>query len=167
MTDSTVSVRDPSGNAAHQRPVRNAAEVVAQIGVDDFAAPGLCDVPVCPADCHLGVEVRAESELVARKIRLEDRLQHNNHRRLHHPVTDRGDAQRALAAVTLGDPHPQQGLGPVALGSQLLPQRFQPRLHAPGLDRREGLAVRARRTAVRTAAPVRLGQDILSANLVP
>ena len=124
-------------------------------------------MPVGPADRHLGVEVRAESELVARKIRLEDRLQHDEHRRLHHPVTDRGDAQRALAAVALGNPHPQQGLGPVELGPQLLLQPFQPRFHAPGLDRREALPIRARRTAVRAAASVRFGQDILTADLVP
>jgi len=161
------SDQDADSIEFESRPPADAVRLEDQIGVDDFGAPGLCDVPVRSADRHLGVEVRAESELVARKVRLEDRLQHDDHRRLHHPVTDRGDAQRALAAIALGDPHPQQGLGPVALGPQLPPQRFQPRLHTSGLDRRERLAVHARRTAVRAAASVRLGQDILTADLVP
>ena len=161
------AVRHPSGHAAHQRAVRDLPEAVAQIGIDPFAAPGARDVPVGPADGHLGVAVRAEPVLIAREIRLEDRLQHYDHRRLHHPVADRGDAERALAAGALGDPYPQQGLGPVGRGRQLLPQPFQPNRNPLGLDRREALAVHARRPAVRAAAPVRLGEHIRTAHLVP
>ena len=87
--------------------------------------------------------------------------------RLHHPIADRGDAKRALAAVALGDPHPQQGLWPVSPSAQLLPQPFQPRLDAVGLDRLEGLTIAARRAAIGAAASVRFGQNIGSADLVP
>jgi hypothetical protein len=124
-------------------------------------------VPVGAADRHLGVELRAEAVLVRQQVRLEDRLEHDDHGRLHHTIADRGDAKRALAAVALGDPHPQQGLWPVSPGAQLLPQPFQPRLDAVGLDRLEGLAVDTRRAAIGAAASVCLGEDIGAADLVP
>src|SRR4051794_10456995 len=120
------AVRDPSRHAAQQRTVRDAPEVVAQVRVHHLGASAVRDVPVGAADRHLGVEPRTEAVLVRQQVRLEDRLEHDDHRRLHPPIADRGDAERALAAVALGDPDTQQGPWPVSPGTQLLPQPFQP-----------------------------------------
>jgi hypothetical protein len=150
-----------------QRPVRDRGEVVAEISVDHLDPPMVRDVPEGPANRHFGVLFRAEPELLGQQVRLEDGTQHHQHRHLDHAVADARDAQRALAAVALRDPHAQEGLGPVFAGLELLPQPFQPPLPSRGLDGRERLAVHAGCTAVAAACAVSFRQDIRAADLVP
>jgi hypothetical protein len=76
----------------------------------------------CRASCadRLG----RNPKLKRQEIGLEDRLEHDLHRSLRDPVTDRGDRQRpALTAARLGDKHPpRRQRAPCALpqvGSQL------------------------------------------------
>src|SRR4029450_6296960 len=98
-----------------------------------------------------------------------------------------GNAERPLSAVAFRDPDAQEGLRPVAAGSQVLPQRFpapfnrrrlaavshppptllQPLFNAVRLDLLERLAVRARGAGIVPTAPIRLGQDVRPADLVP
>ena len=53
----------------------------------------------CTAVWPIGVLLRLQ-------VGLEDRLQDQHRRHLHHPVPDRGDPQRPLLAIRLGDVHP-------------------------------------------------------------
>jgi hypothetical protein len=109
-----ASVGDTAAQASHQRTVRNCREVVAQIRVDDLPPSVLPDVPKHLAYGHLGIQLRPETILVGQHVRLEDRANHQHHRHLDHPVTNGRNAERPLPAVTLWNPHSQQGLRAVS-----------------------------------------------------
>jgi hypothetical protein len=71
-----------------------------------------------------------------RKVGLEARLQHELGRRLAEPVLDRRDAERPLlGAPGLGDQHPPQGPGRVALLPELRFKLVEERLEPALLDR--------------------------------
>jgi hypothetical protein len=100
---------------------------------------------------HLGDRVlrpasRPEPIGARLKVDLEDRLQHQLHRRLHDPIADRCDPEPAELPATLGDhplPDRQQ---PVAPCPQLLTELRQELLHAqPLFDVVGGIAVHASR----------------------
>src|SRR5262249_4332022 len=120
-----------------------------------------------PPHGHLGAEPGGEAVLLVAEVRLEDRPDDQQHRHLRHAVANGRYAQRALPAVALGDPYPKEGLRSVLRPSQLLPQRRQPRPHAGRLDLLERLPIYARRATVGAATPVRFGQDVRAADLVP
>jgi len=84
------------------------------------------------------------------KVRLPYRHQQHRHRRLHHPVFDRRDAQRSFPAALLGYHHPSHRTGPVALGSEFLLQAVEPLLASGriGVDGGQSLAVHPRLSAV-------------------
>ena len=80
--------------------MRDRIEVLRQVRIDDFhitlvQASGLFHGLVRPASGPKGERARM-------KVRLEDRHQHQVQRRLHHPVFDRRDAQRALPPPAFG-----------------------------------------------------------------
>ena len=62
----------------------------------------------------------SESVGTVLEVRLEDQLQDQQHRCLHHPVPDARNPQRALAPIRFGDVHPSYCLWPVGLRAQLL-----------------------------------------------
>src|SRR3954449_12225551 len=160
-------VRDPPPEAAQQRPVRDRAEVVAEVSVHHLPPPALGDVEVGPADRHLGPQPGAEPVLLGREVGLDDGPEHQQRRRLGDAVADARDPERPLAAIALRYPDPQEGPRAVGPGPQLLPQRSQPSLQPPGLDRLESLAIDPRGAGVTPAMPVGFGQDVRTMDLVP
>ena len=74
----------------------------------------------------MGRPFRSEPETDRREVGFEDRLEHDLGGRHHHPVSDRGDAERpGLARLArLGDVHSPQRLGPIRTGPQL-PRRVR------------------------------------------
>src|ERR1700730_17996691 len=100
-------------------------------------------------------------------IRLENGFQHKLGGSLSHPITDRWDAERALAStIRLRDHHPPHRIGPVRLRDQFLAQTRQPGLQTRRLDLPEAHPVHARSTRVATGQPVGVAQDIFAADLV-
>jgi len=94
------------------------------------------------------------------KVRLEDGLQRQAHRPLHHPVSDGRDLQAPDLASLLRDGHVPARERFVALFAQLPAQALEPRLKALPFDLREGHSVHSGRTVVVLREPVRLPQHI-------
>ena len=80
------------------------------------------------------------------KVRLEDRLHDQLRRHLHHPVSDRRNAQRSLFSISLRNVLPLHRRRSVLPFDELGLQRFQKRLHASLLDIGERLTIDTRRT---------------------
>jgi hypothetical protein len=68
----------------------------------------------------MGVALRTEAERVRRKVRLEERLQQQLRRRLDHPVSNVGNAQRPFPSVELRDVHPSHRSGSIPLRLQFV-----------------------------------------------
>src|SRR5207247_1826291 len=101
------------------------------------------------------------------EVCFENWFEHQRRRGLYDPVADRRYPERALASTTrLRNHHPFDGLRYVASCSNLLPHCSEPALHTVFLDAREGFAVHARRSTVRTAARIRVGEDVFAPHLV-
>jgi len=68
------------------------------------------------------------------EVRLENRFDHDLTGLLHHPVTNRRNAQRSLSAIRLGDIHPQHRLWSVRVRLQVLLNLGKKRSHACSFD---------------------------------
>ncbi len=108
----------------------------------------------------------AEAIRDRQKVGLEDRLQHQLRRHLHHPVPDRRDAQRPLPSVSLRDVPAQHHPGPVLLRTQGAAELIQHPLDPIPLDLGDRLLVHARRAAVRPHSPPRFPQDVTPVEVV-
>jgi hypothetical protein len=100
------------------------------------------------------------------QVGLEDRLQHDQGRRLHDAVLDRRDTKRPLFSVRLRDIHTTHRLRLVRLLPEFFRQFFHPLHFAIDLDIVECLSVHARRAIVGEAAPVRGPEHVLAIDLV-
>src|SRR4030042_529851 len=97
-----------------------------------------------PVNLPYGVQ-RAASGSVGVLLRLqsglENRLQDQYCRHLHHTILDRWDAQRSLLAVRLWDVHPPDRLGTIRLRPEFFRQFVAPSALAVRLDVLEPLAI--------------------------
>jgi hypothetical protein len=115
----------------------------------------------------LGSEPRPESEgRGSREVRLEDRLQHQLGRRLHHPVPDGRYPQGAVFAVAFGDLHPPDRLGAIGLLPERLRDLRQERLDPVRLDRGQRLLVDPGGALVLAHLLPRFLQDVAQRELV-
>src|SRR6516225_5328080 len=145
--------------------MRNAPEVVREIGVDDVRVATEQQL-LHLDDCLLGVSPSAVSVDFRRKIGFEDRLQHQ-HRCCHaDPIPHGRDAQRPEFAVGLRYEHSSDWLRPVALLPERKRQFSQPPLDPIGLDVRKILAVSSRRAPVGAALGIGMRQNVVAADLV-
>lgn len=94
--------------------------------------------------------VGAVSVLLRRQIRLEDRFEDQQCRRLHNAITDCRYTQRSCAAglARLRDQHPTHRLWAVPLVPEFFRQFTQPSFHTVRLDLPEGLAINARHASI-------------------
>ena len=99
-------------------------------------------------------------------VGLEDRVEHQHRRRLHHAVTDRRNPQRSFSTVRFGRVRPQDGVGSVLLLPEILRQFAEPPFAPIGLDVLEALTVHAGNPAVGTALGVGVGQHVFAVQLV-
>jgi hypothetical protein len=103
--------------------------------------------------CSIGV-------LFGREIGLEDGLQDQHRRRLAHPITQGGDAERAQFPVGLLDVDPSDRFRSILLLSECLRQFPEPALHPVRLDVGELLLVYPGCPLVGLAAAVGVLQDV-------
>ena len=96
----------------------------------------------------MGVSSGAEPKRRFRQIRLEDRLQNQERRRLHHPVAHVGNAQRPHLPVGLRNVHAADRPGLVAPLAQRARETLKKSVNAEGLDRLDRHPIRPRRSLV-------------------
>ena len=95
-----VPIADASRQRFHEFGVRDAVEVAGQVGIDHLRMPRV-HMPVDLPDGVQGAVVWPVGVLLRLQVGLEDRLQDQHHRHLHHAVPDRTDPQRPLLAIRL------------------------------------------------------------------
>ena len=111
--------------------------------------------------------LRAEPKAARQKTGLKDRLEHDLRRRLHDPVTDSRNRQRApLRPARLRDKHPAGGQRAVAAIPQIRGQLIKQPVHAVLLNHGQSGPVNARRAAVTAHLLPRPLQDIPAVDLV-
>ena len=96
-----AAVADPPGHRFHQLGMRDAVEVTGQVRVDHLGMPR----PEQPFDLPNGVQgaaLRAVGVLFRLQVGLEDRLQDQHRRHLHHAIFDARNAHSTLP------PHPNR-----------------------------------------------------------
>ena len=158
-------INDAARHRLQEVGMRNAPEVVREVGVHDFWVAtkqqllhlhgGLLGV----APGAVGVDFR-------RKVGFEDRLQHQHRCRHADPIPHGRDAQRPEFAVGLRYKHASDRLRSVRLLPERKRQFGQPPLHAIRFDIRKVLAVHARCALVRAALGIGMRQDVVAADLV-
>jgi hypothetical protein len=134
-------VSDPSAHPAHKSPVVDLIEAGADVRVH-HPLIGAAGEEVDLSYCVLGSSPGPKAIRARRKVRLEDRLEHELERSLHHPIPDGRDAKAAALATGLGDhPLPHRDWAKRA-GPKVRPQVGEERCLAPsGFDRVGRLAV--------------------------
>src|SRR5215469_3165486 len=145
--------------------MRNAPEVVREIGVDDVRVATEQQL-FHLYDCLLSVSPSAVSVDFRRKIGFEDRFQHQQRCRHADPIPHARDAQRPQFAVGFRYKHSSDWLWPVSLLPERKRQFSQPSLDPVCLDVRKILAVDARRALVRAALGIGMRQNVVAADLM-
>ena len=102
-------VRDALLQQAHQLRLVDAPEVVADVRIQHMVASA-CAVHAKDLQRLRRAPLRPKPIRRGTEVRLEDRLQHQLRRHLRDSVSDGGDAERPLAAVSLGNVSPQDRL---------------------------------------------------------
>ena len=103
---------------------------------------------------------RAEAVRAVLEVRLEDRLQHDLRRRLHHAVLHRRDAQRSLSSIGFGDVAPLDRARAILPAPKLFPDLLQEALHSGDLDRVQRRSIDPGRAAVRSYPSPCFQQDV-------
>src|SRR5262245_13537873 len=145
--------------------MRNAPEVVREVGVDDVrVAP---EQPLLHLyDCLLGVSPRMVGIDFRRKIGFKDRFQHQQRCCHADPIPHARDAQRPEFAVGLRYIHSSDWLWPISLLPERKRQFSQPPPGPVCLDGRKILAVDARRALVGAALGIGMRQNVVAADLM-
>src|SRR6516162_149900 len=145
--------------------MRNAPEVVREIGVDDVRVATEQQL-FHLNDCLLGVSPSAVGVDFRRKIGFKDRLQHQ-HRCCHaDPIPLGRDAQRPEFAVGLRYKHSSDWLRPVGLPPERKRQFSQPPLDPIRFDVHKVLTVYSRRALVGAALGIGVRQNVVAADLI-
>jgi hypothetical protein len=145
--------------------VRNASEVVREVGIDDFL---MAPVQQCSHLDHrlLGAAPRTVGVLLWWKVGFKDRFQHQ-HRCCHaDSITQGRDAQRPEFAIGLWYVHSSDGVRSIGFLPERKRQFAKPPLHPIRLDVREVLTIHTRCALVGAALGIGMRQDVLTANLV-
>src|ERR1044072_2331197 len=103
----------PHPHASHQLVPRNCVEVASQVCVVHRRFAFL-KVLMDDAQCVVRRPAGSEPVRAFFEISLEDRLQYQLHRRLHHSIAHRRNAQRSQLAIGLGDIDSQDRFGLVS-----------------------------------------------------
>jgi site-specific DNA recombinase len=119
-----LPVRDPLPYRFHQQLMVDAVEVLLDVGIHHPVMPGVARFPD-RLQRILSASPRTESITALLEIRLEDRLDHELYRRLHHPVSYRRYPQRPLLPIRLRDVLPSHRWRPVFPSLQVLLDSFQ------------------------------------------
>jgi site-specific DNA recombinase len=123
------SIHDPLPHGCHQLLVGDGVEVRLQIRIVYFPA-ALLEIEFDLLQRIVRRSSRPESIRTVKEVRLEDRFHDQQHRRLHHAVFHRRDAQWAIFAVGFGDVHTLNRLRAVGPGLERLFDLAQESPHA-------------------------------------
>ena len=129
--------------------MRNAVEVAAQVGVNDFGASAQ-ERAFDRVHRLRRVALGSIGVAVGMTVGFPNRQEQQGHCRLDDAVFDRGDAQWPGLSVAFGKAHPPHRAGPIRLGAQFFEQRVPPllpRFVAAGVGRAR-LPVHSRRAVV-------------------
>ena len=159
------SVRDASLDELHQLASRDASEVVADVGVQHVVA-ALRTLLAQGLERHRRAAPWPEAVRARKEIRLENRLQHQLRRHLHHPVSHRRDAQWPLLSVCLRDVPTQHRRRSVLACAERGLDRFDEARDPLLFDRRERHCIDARRAPVLSHSLPRLDEDVTPADAV-
>jgi hypothetical protein len=140
-------VTNPTRNALHQLPVRDRAEVVAEIRIDNVGAT-LVEVITHLSNCLLRIPPLPEPELLVREVRIKDGIDNRQHRRLRHSIPDCRNSEWTMTATSLRYPHSQEGLRRILSAPQLLLQVSKPFLQPARFNLFECQSVNARGTTL-------------------
>src|SRR5580698_1824882 len=114
--------------------------------------------------------LRAPLRSIAISIRIEVRFQDWFQQQLggglHHPVPDRRNPERPLAATGLRDHYPSHRLWLIRLRAKVLSDVVQPFLQPQRFDSPEGLPIHTRRALIGLHQCISMGQNVLSVHLV-
>ncbi len=137
----SLSIRRSEIASRHQRqklPVVDAAEVVADIGIEDVI-PASGPTRAQRFKCLRGAPPRPEAIRAREEIRLENRLQYQRRRHLHHSVSDRRNPEWSLSGHRpFGMYRRRTGDGSIRARAQRDAEGVHNRLHARVLDVGEG-----------------------------
>ena len=89
------------------------------------------DQPLDEANGVQGAASRAVGVLFRLQVGLEDRLQDQHDRHLHHTIFDARNAQRPLLAIPFGDVHASDRLGSIRSLPEFFRQFVQPPVASP------------------------------------
>ena len=157
-------VADPLSHQGEQLVVRDAAEVVLDVGVQHVLGTFAAQLPD-PLQRLLRTASWPEPVRARREVRLVDRLQHQLGRHLHHPVLHRRDAQGPLRPVCLGYVGAPHDLRTVLACAQHLAQLSQETPDSILLDFADRHPIDARCALVAAHSLPRLVQDVTPAHL--
>ena len=124
-------VRNPVLDELHQPPVVDGLEEPTDVGIEHPVHLLRQEPGVQRIQCVMRAAPRPESVGEAEKVSLVDRVQHLNRRALDELVFQRGDAQRPLPPVGLGDVRPLDRLRSIRPSRQ--PSREVPEVLLQGL----------------------------------
>jgi len=137
----------------------DAVKVLLNVGIHHPVMPGVARFPD-RIERILSASPRTESVTALLEVRLEDRLDHELHRRLHHSVPYRRNPQRPLLSIRLRNVLPPHRWRPVFPSLQVFLDSFQKLLHPVFLDGLDGLPVQPRGTSIGSDPTPCFPQDI-------
>ena len=152
-------VRDTLADQHQQLGVVDAAEVVADVGVE-HVVPAARATHAQGFQCLRRAPLRPEPIRRGPEIRLENGLQHERRSHLRHSVSNRRNAERPLSAIGLRDVSPQDRLRTIRAGAQRGAEFVQQTLDAILLDDGQGHRIDPRRAAVPLHPPPCLLEDV-------
>ena len=153
------SVRDASGHQREQVLMVDAAEIIADVGVQHMVTPA-CTSHAQRFQCLRRAALRPEAIRRAAKIRFEDGLQHERRGHLRYSVSNRRDAERPLTAIGLRDVSAQNRLRTIRACAQGSGEFLHEALDAVLLDDRERRTIDTRGPAVPLHPPPCLLEDV-------
>jgi len=154
-------VTNPTCDPAHQHIVVNGVKVGLDVGVHHI--PAAHQVLFDPIDRLGRTALRSKAIGVVLEVGLEERLDHQLARLLDHAIPHRGNPQRPLSAVWLGNVHPQYRLRVVAPAFQVVRNGLKEAVHALALDILDTNTIDARAPSIRPyflpGPPQNIGPD--------
>jgi hypothetical protein len=131
-------IADPSGDQAHEQGVIDGVTGVVEVCIHH---------PPSPDEGLVGTTLRSKAVGGVLAVGLEDGLDPQRARLLHHPVPAWGNPPGALPPVGLGNVHSQHWLRAILPSPQVVPDVRQTLLHPVALHRFDGHAIAPGRSA--------------------
>src|SRR6201997_4973307 len=157
-------INNPARYRLEKFGMRNAPEVVREVGVNDFRMAAE-QLRIHLGHRLLGIAPGTVGVLLWWKIGFEDRFQHQHRCRHADPIPHGRDAQWPEFAIGLRYVHSSDRVRSIRLLPERKRQFAKPPLHPVRFDFRKVLTVHARCALVGAALSIGMGQDVFPADL--